>query len=108
MTLSALDLLSTVVATLLSAHSGGLDRLTIHNPRARLRIPLQANPQTFSDSPVDPCPGAIDAPFPEVVVNGGPSRKVVREQAPLTTASQDIEDGVEDLAEAVDSRSTVS
>jgi hypothetical protein len=58
----------------LSAHSSALDRLTMHDPRARLRISVQANPKAaVSDSPVDPLPGAIDAPFPEVVVNGGPS-----------------------------------
>jgi len=39
----------------------------------------------------------LKAPFSKVVVNGGPPRKVVREHAPLTTASKDIEDGVKDL-----------
>ena len=47
--------------------------------RERLRVSFQANQQTFSDSPVNPLPDAIHAPLSEVVVNGGPSRKVVRE-----------------------------
>ena len=40
----------------------------------------------------------------EVVVNGGPSREVVREQTPLTAALKDVEDGVQDLTEAVGPR----
>jgi hypothetical protein len=77
--LATLDLLSTVVAALFSSHAGTLERLAIDDASAGLRVPLQANAQTFSDSPVDPFPSAIDAPFSEVVVNGGPSRKVVGE-----------------------------
>ena len=37
------------------------------------------NPQTFSDSPVDALPGTVYAPSSEVVVDGRPSREVVRE-----------------------------
>jgi hypothetical protein len=57
MSLSTANLLSAVVTTLLSAYSGRSDRLAIHYPGAGLRIPLQANPQTLSDRPVDPLPG---------------------------------------------------
>jgi hypothetical protein len=79
--LAALDLLYTVVTTLFSAHSPVVltDWLSTM-PATGLSISLQANSQTFSDSLVDPSPRAIDAPFSEVVVvDGGPSRKVVRE-----------------------------
>ena len=62
--------------------------------RKGLRIPFQANPQALADGPVDPFQGTIDTPLSEVVVDGGPPRKVMREQAPLTAASQDVEDGV--------------
>src|SRR5215208_2783007 len=51
-----LNLLSTVVATLLAAHSGGLDRLTVHDPRAKLRISVQAN---FAEFHTDRDFGAI-------------------------------------------------
>jgi hypothetical protein len=77
--LAALDLLAPVIATFFSAHRGSLDRLTIHDARTGLRIPLQANSQAFPDSPVDALPGTVYAPGSEVVVDGGPSRKVVRE-----------------------------
>ena len=59
MALAALDLLSTVVTTLFSAHSGSLDRLAIHDACTGLRVSFQANSQTFSDSLVDPSPSTI-------------------------------------------------
>src|SRR5215203_5418549 len=105
MALASFDLLATIVTALFSAYSGSLYRLAIHNARTRLRVPPQSDPQAFSDSPVDSLPGTIDAPFSEVVVDGGPLREVVGKQAPLATALQEIEDGIEDLAEAVDPRS---
>jgi hypothetical protein len=67
-----------------------------------LRISAQANPEAFSDGSVDPLPGAVDTPFSEVVVDGGPSRKVVREEAPLAATFEDEENSVEDLAKIVD------
>jgi hypothetical protein len=77
-TLSAFDLLGSVVTTLFSAYCGTLDRLGINHTCAGLGISPQANPKAFSDSPVDPLPGAIDTPLSEIVVDGGPSRKVMR------------------------------
>jgi hypothetical protein len=77
--LSALYLLATIVAALLSAHRGAFYRLAIHHARAGLRISLQAHPKAFSQSSVDLLPGTIDAPFPEVPVNGGPPGEVVRQ-----------------------------
>jgi hypothetical protein len=78
-TLTTLDLLTSVVTTLFSAYCGRFDRLRIHYARAGLGIPLQTDPQTFPDGPVDLFPGTVYAPGSEVVVNGRPSRKVVRE-----------------------------
>jgi len=40
----------------------------------------------------------------EVVVDGGPSREVVGKKAPLTTAFEDVEDGVQDLTKIVSPR----
>ena len=42
------------------------------------------------------------------MVDGGPSREVVREQAPLAPTLQDVEDGVQDLTKIVDPRASVS
>src|SRR5919107_3485392 len=77
MALTPFDLLTSVVTALLSAHRGALYRLAIHHARTGLRITLQADPQPFSDGPVDPFPATVYAPFSEVVVDGGPSGEVV-------------------------------
>jgi hypothetical protein len=80
MALPTVDLLSTqFVAAFLSTYPGSFDRLGIRDARARLRIPVQANPNTFPDSPVDPLPSTVDAAFPEVMVDGRPPRKFVWE-----------------------------
>jgi len=100
--LTALDLLTSVEAAFFSAHCGALYRLAIHHARARLRIPLQADPQAFSEGAVDPLPGTVDTPFSEVPVDGGPPGKVVGQEPPLlATALEEVEDGVKDLAKAV-------
>ena len=44
----------------------------------------------------------------KLMVVGGPSRKIIRKHAPLAAASQDVEEGVEDLAKAVDPRPSTS
>jgi hypothetical protein len=80
---SALYLLGSVVTALFSAHRSALDRLAIHHAGAGLRISVQANPKAFTDRPVDPFPGTVDAPFSEVVVDGGSPGEVVGKQAPL-------------------------
>ena len=95
MAFAASNLLVPVVTALFAAHRGTLDRLAIHHACAGVGISLQANPKALADGPVDPLPSTVDALFSEVVVDGGPSsREVVREQAPLATALQDVEDGV--------------
>src|SRR5215207_2125586 len=52
MALTTFDLLATVVTSVFPAYPGSLYRLAIHNASAGLRVSLQANPKTFSDSPV--------------------------------------------------------
>src|SRR3990170_4804871 len=78
--LASLDLLAPVVTSIFSAHRGGLNRLGIHHARAGLRAPFKADPQPFAAGPVDPLEGAVDPPGPKIMVDGGPSRKVVGEQ----------------------------
>jgi hypothetical protein len=58
-TLTAFDLLTSVVTALFSAHRGALDRLGIHYARAGLGISLLSDSQAFADSPVDPFPGTV-------------------------------------------------
>jgi hypothetical protein len=87
MTLSTIDLLASIVTAFLSAYPASLDRLGIYYPGAGLRISLQANSETFPDSSIYALPGTVDAPFSEIVVDGGPSREVVRKHAPLTATA---------------------
>jgi hypothetical protein len=76
--LSAFDLLATVVAALFSSHAGALDRLAIHDARARLGISVHAHPYTLAQGGVHPLPGAVEPPSPEVMMDGLPWREVVR------------------------------
>ena len=102
--LSAADLLSTVVTTLLSAYPGRLDRLGIHYCSTGLGIAPESNAQTLTEGPVDPFPDTAYAPLPEVMKDGFPRWEVVGKQAQGTATSQDVEDGVEYVAKAVDPR----
>src|ERR671913_243352 len=86
MALPALHLLAAIVAALFPSHRGAFHRLRVHHARAGLGVPPQADPKALADGPVDPFPGAVYAPFPEVPINGGPSREVVGQEAPLTAA----------------------
>ena len=92
--LTSFDLLAPVLTPVFPAHSSTLYRLGIHHARAGLRIPFQANPKAFADGPVDPFPGPVYAPSSKVVIDGGPSREVVGEQTPGTTALEHVEHGV--------------
>jgi hypothetical protein len=92
-TLAPLYLLASVLTPVFSAYRGALDRLGIDHARAGLRIPFQANPKALADGAVDVRPATVDAPFPEVPLNGGPPGKVVGQQPPLASALKDVEDG---------------
>jgi hypothetical protein len=50
---------------------------------------------------VQPLPGTVQAPSPEVMMDGFPKRKLMGQQAPSTTTSDDVVDSVKDLAQGV-------
>src|SRR5829696_6098357 len=104
MAFSTLYLLTSVVATLLSAYTGRLDRLAIHYPGAWLRVSFHAHPLTQSS--VHPFPCYVQPPLPKVVIDGAPWWEVVWQQSPSTAAPNDVEDSVEDLAQGVHPRTT--
>src|SRR5215204_5021572 len=108
MALTSFVSLPSVVTALFTTYRGTLDRLRIHHAGAWLRIPFQPDAQPFADGPVDELPGAVHTPFSEVVVDGWPSREVVRKQAPLAAALQEVEDGVQDLTKIVGPWTSVS
>ena len=53
-TLSAFDLLATIITALLSTYASRLDRLGIHYAGSRLRVSLQASPKAFAERSIDP------------------------------------------------------
>jgi hypothetical protein len=58
-TLTALDLLGSIVTALFSAYCGSLDRLGINHACTGLGISVQANPKAFSDSLVELLPSTV-------------------------------------------------
>ena len=73
-----------------------LDRLTVDNGRARLPIATCALANISSKLVMDPFPGAVEAPTPEVVVDGLPARYVVRQQPPSASGADQVQDCVQD------------
>jgi len=105
-TLSALHLLASIVAALFSAYPGRLDRLAIYDAGARLRVPVEAGSNPLTQRSVHPLPGSIQADLPEVVVDAAPGREVVGKQTPRTNSPHDVEDGVNDLTQGVQRRTS--
>ena len=106
MALSAFHLLAAIVTTLIPSYSGRFDRLTVDDASAGLRVSLEANPHPLAQGGVHSLPGTVQAEFSEVVLDAAPGWEIVRKQAPRTAASYYIEDGVEDLAQGVDPRTS--
>src|SRR5215218_5026205 len=104
MALSAANLFSAIVTPRLSAHPGSLCGLRVDYPGTRLGVSPEASSQALVDCLVHPFPGAVEAPsFDAVVVDSLPRREVTGQKPPLAAALQDVENSVEDLAEAMDS-----
>jgi hypothetical protein len=97
--LSALYLLATVVPSLLSSHAGAIDRLAIYYGGTGLRISAQAHP--LAQGGVHSLPGAVDSPSSETMMYGFPGRGVVGQESPGAAAANDVENGVEDLAQGM-------
>src|SRR5829696_2112535 len=98
MSLTALYLLSAIVAALFSTHAGRLDRLAIDDARTGLRVSLEAHPHPLAQSGVHSCPCSVQAKLSEVVVvDATPRWEIVRKQAPGAAAPYNVEDGVKDL-----------
>src|SRR5229473_3205223 len=93
--LAAGDFLAAIVAAF--AAFGGLDRLAVNRGGTGRDLPVVAqsdfDPQSREHLVPD---GQID-PGPEIVVDGLPRRKLMRQHAPLTTRAIQIEQRVENL-----------
>jgi hypothetical protein len=87
------------VEAALSADLGRLAGLTIDHGRARLRVAAGRNAVLNAEGRIDPGPGAAEDPQIVVVPHGIRIGKIMGQQAPLTASAEQIEHGVDDLAQ---------
>jgi len=92
MTLSAANLLPTVVPLRLAAHPGRFSRLRVDHPSAGVWVSPLPYPQALAQRRIQPLPYPIDAPNPEVVMDGLPGREVVGQKSPGTATTGDVEE----------------
>src|SRR4051794_23124866 len=76
-----------------------LDRLAVDAAGARLGFLAGDLPDSAAQRVVDLLPPPVAAPLVEVVADGPLGREVMGQGGPGATRAQDIEDGVEGLAE---------
>lgn len=103
-TLATIDPFGTVVAAD-SANAGRANRLAIDDGSTRLRVAADTDAELLTQDTVEVLPGAVQAPKTEVVIGGLPSWELVRKQPPGTAAPHNVEDGIQDLTDRVQSRS---
>jgi len=96
MPLSSAQFLRSIVSAY-TTDAGSLHRLGVEDAGARLGVAPCACACLFAQHRVDLLPGAVQAPHPEVMVHRRPWRELARKHAPLAAASQEVEDGVEEL-----------
>lgn len=99
------DLLMHINAARLAAFTG-FDTLAIADGGRRLRLATFTDPHGAHQFGVDFLPSAIAAPGSVVTINRLPRRQVVGQQAPSTTTANNIEEGIEDLAQRPLARSS--
>ena len=92
----------------LPADARGLDRLAVDDSGAGLGITAEVHAEPFAQRRVDPLPGPIQAPFPEIVVDRLPRRPLLGQEAPSAAGAQLIEDRVEERAQRVETGPTTA
>ena len=106
MTLSTTNLLPAILAPRFTTHPSRLGRLCVDYTCTGLWVSSQPYPQALAQHGLQSLPDPFETLLAEEVVNGLPWWEVSVQQSPRTTASQDVEDRVEDLARPVDPRTT--
>jgi hypothetical protein len=100
LTLTPRDLFSAIVASRPSRFRG-FGALAVDNGSGRPGSASASNPLSLAEHAIDALPRAVPAPLAEVVENSRGRRKVVGEVTPLDASPQDIENSVNDPAQAV-------
>lgn len=101
-TLALAELLAAVISPYAS-NSGCLDLLAVDDAGTGLGVSPNPDAQPFAKGSMHRLPDAIQSPEPEVVIDRLPGRELVGQQPPLTTTTDDIEDGIQDLPPGVGS-----
>jgi len=101
---AAVDAFGTIVAGD-TADASGSNRLAIGDRSTWLRVAADANAELLTEDSVEMLPRAVHTPQTEIVIGGLPGWELVREQPPGAAAPHDVEDGIQDFADWVQSRS---
>ena len=101
MALTPFDILVGVVTAWVGRFFDALDTLGIDYGRRRLGILARPLPLGRMQGFEDEGPQPAQSESPEMVVNGRPRRKVMGQKPPMTATFQDVEDGVENIAQGV-------
>jgi hypothetical protein len=96
--LAALDLLAGIEPAR-AAGFGGLDRLAVDDPGRRARLAAGGLARCHQQLMIDTPPGAVIAPSVEEPLHRGIGRELLGQQAPLATRGQQVEHGVDRLAQ---------
>src|ERR1700722_13360901 len=75
------------------------DTLTIDTSHARSRFTVGLGAYSFAEQTQYLVPRAILAPFAKIVIDQIPTRKIMRQIAPLNPSTIHIENGIDDLAD---------
>src|SRR5438105_4066879 len=97
MTLAALDLLASIVATLLAANLGALHRLAVHDGETGGFHALGSNTDLAPQGIHDTFPDAAVLPSLVVVIGGTLGAEIVRQHVPLATRMVLVQDRVQNL-----------
>ncbi len=106
MPLAPLDFLASVITPCLTAHLGGLHRLTVDAHRAGSGLAAFLGTNLHSQRIEELGPGAVVSPLGEILVNGAFGKQVVRKHIPLTTGTVKVQDRVDDFSHVDFARSS--
>src|ERR671921_1164950 len=100
MALATLHLLGAIVPAR-SAHLRGLDRLAIDDGRTRLRSPAGGAAVALAQHARDLLPRAVLTPLSIVIEDGATRWILVRQQPPLGSRAQQVEDRLNDAPQRI-------
>jgi hypothetical protein len=93
-----IDVLGVVPPPLLTA-AGGIHGLAINAGGGAGGVGLLRRADLLAEQVVDGVQGAVVPPLVEVPPHGGLGREVLGEVTPLAAGTQDVEDGIDDIAQ---------